>query len=327
MSNKKTMEQDFVADGTDAANLELRYAALDDLSDFCYQEFVDTYGQSTATYISAMDGYQIKFQGLNARVYYKNTEEYPFLIDTATRIPTANARPYKLELLSPSLIFVGFDGYISYTRLCEMFKSSPAPVYDAEAGQWHLTFEQNGARLVMTTDSAGNIYAKDAGISIYPQEMIKTEWEEVIEESQTQEEEKNFTLGSQTYGYDVESIYIDNEQIGSLKPLAACKNLRELIFINCVVDSLEPLAECSSLSVLCLRGTTGFWDLSPLENLSELIQLDLHGCTDIFDISPIMTMNLMLLHTCETGVSYEQTLEYKQRHPECDVWYDNSPIG
>lgn len=325
--DEQTPAQDFVASGEDSEDLTLRYSLVEALSDYCYVQLVDAYGEPSVSYLSAQEGYRMKFNGMNGYAYFKNTPEHPDLINESTRIPEQNARPYKYAILSPSWIFIGFDGYISHNRLCMLLGSEAFPVYDETQGVWFTEFLWNGGRIRIETDSEGNVYKEAPVIELYPESVVKEDWEEETEpETETEEMPATFTLGSQTYAYDVVSIQISGEYIESLEPLAQCKNLQELILTNCVVDSLEPLSGCSALTMLYLRGTTGFSDLSPLSGLQNLVRLDLHSCSDVSDISPIMNMNLWLLHTCETGVSYEQTMEYKQLHPECEVWYDNHPV-
>ena len=319
------MDDSFTVSGTDSEDLSLRHSSVTALTSFCYQEFVDTYGEATVSYISQEEGYELRFKSLNVCAFYKNTSENPNIIDRSTRIPADNTRPYKLLVLSPSLIFVNFDGYISNERLCALFKTQGEISYIEAKGTWVTSFHWGEGRIAIETDSKGNLYKTDASIEIFPDEIIKADWVEESEaqtESETQPQEY-FVLGSQTFTYDVTSIHISGEAIGSLEALSQCKNLEELILTDCMIDGLEPLAGCSALKWLDLRGTTGFSDLSPLAGLGNLRMLDLHGCALVSDISPIMEMELWLLHTCETAVTYEQTMEYKQRHPDCEVWYDN----
>ena len=46
----------------------------------------------------------------------------------------------------------------------------------------------------------------------------------------------------------------------------------------------------------------------------------------VSDLSPVMGLSLKLLHTCETGITLEQAQDYKEAHPDCEVWYDNHTI-
>lgn len=328
----KAMEnlgESFVASGEDSEDLTLRYGSVEALTDACYAQLVDSYGEPSVSYVSAEEGYQMKFNGINGYAYFKNTSEHPDLINESTRIPAQNARPYKYAILSPSWIFIGYDGYISHNRLCTLLGSDASPVYDDGRQAWFTEFSWNGGRLRIETDAAGNVYKETPVIEIYPESPVKEDWEDEKEsEAQTEEETQaqTFTLGSQTFSYDVTSIYITGEYIESLEPLSRCQNLTELILNDCTIDSIEPLRSCSALVVLDLRGTTGFSDLSPLAQLGSLKWLDLHGCMWVSDISHIMDMDLLLLHTCETLVTYEQTLAYKQAHPDCEVWYDNRVI-
>lgn len=321
-------EDYFVAAGEDSEDLTLRYASVEALTEYCYAQLVQAYGEPSVSFISDDVGYQMRFNGLNGYAYFKNTAAYPDLINTSTRIPQDNARPYKYMILSPSWLFIGFDGYISHDRLCSLFGGQGTAVYDEAQGIWSVELAWNECRIVFETDSEGNIYDPDGIIEIYPDSLIKEDWvEEAETESETETEPATFTLGSHTYTYDVTSIYITGENITDLSPLENCKNLKELILEDCVLGgNIDPLAGCTALMYLDLRGTTGFSDLSPLTGLTDLLTLNLHRSSDVYDISPIMDKELLLLHTCHTGVTYEQTMEYKQRHPNCEVWYDSHII-
>ena len=324
---ENTQESYFVAAGEDSENLSLRYATLEALSDYCYQEFLDNYGDSTITYVSSDEGYKVKFKGIKGEAYFKNTSEYPNLVDTVRRMPEKNARPYKYAISSPTIIFVGFDGYISHNRLWELIKATPSPVYDKAAGMYKISFDWGDSTITIETDAEGNVYKEDARIEICPKTLIKEEWqEETAMETEEETEPDTFELGGNTYTYDVTSIEIWNTNIGSLEALRNCTKLTELYLYNCTIDSLGPLAACQTLIVVDLRYSVGFSDISPLAGLENLMYLDLHGCMGVSDISPIMSKELALLHTCETAVTYEQTLEYKNRHPNCEVWYDNTTI-
>lgn len=305
-------------------NVSVRYEMIENAADFCYQEYVNEYGSATMSRVSDEEGYQAKFQGFGGYAYFKNTSENKNAVDEATRKPAKNAKPYKVVITSPSLLFVGYGGSISRTRLGQMFNTEIVPVYDEVHKNYFAEFEYMGCRLRLEVDEKGNMGVSPM-IELYPLNLIKEDWVEE-ETAETEEEIATFTLGSHTYTYDVTSIVIIGENIGDLSPLADCENLRELALENCTINGLEPLADCSSLEILDLRRTRGFSDLSPISGLTNLFYLDLHGCSDVSDISPIMGLNLALLHTCDTGVTREQTQAYKDAHPDCEVWYDNHTI-
>ena len=307
----------FVAKARDDSKVTLRSLEMEALAGYCYQEYVDEFGSATAVFVSDDEGYRVRFAGLGAETYFKNTQEYPHLIDNATRIPEKNACPYKVLLTSPSFLFVNYGGYISYERLCQLFKTDVDVKYDEVLAMYCLEFQLAGCHVVIETDSAGNVYKSKPFISFSPHNLIKEDWEEPETQSEETEEE-TFVLGGQTYTYDVTEIEIYSQSIDDLSPLSRCSQLEALILEDCTIGSLEPLAGCTSLVYVDLRGSVGFSDIRPLSGLSNLAYLDLHSCSGVSDISPIMDMSLTVLHTCETGVSYEQTLEYKQRHPDCD---------
>ena len=311
--------------GDDSSVLSVRYATISNVADFCYQEYINEYGDATVTKASGSDGYQAKFKGFSAYAYFKNTPENKKAVDEAKRKPEKTAKPYKVVLTSPTLLFVGYNDYISREKLAQYFSIDAVPSYDSDAGKYFVEFEYMDCTIRLETDADGNM-GKNPVIELYPLNLIK---EDYVEEEETEEETEpvgTFVLAGNRYSYDVTSIVIYNSDVSDLSPLSECKNLRELVLVECTVGSLSPLAYCSSLETLDLRWSVGFSDLSPLSGLGSLLYLDLHGCADVSDISPIMGLSLRLLHTCETGVSYEQTQAYTDAHPDCEVWWDNHTL-
>ncbi len=305
-------------------NVSVRYGTIENAAEFCYQEYVNEYGSATMSKVSDEEGYRAKFQGFGGYAYFKNTSENRNAVDEATRKPAKNAKPYKVVITSPSLLFVGYGGAVSTERLGQMFNTEIAPVYDEIQKSYFAEFEYMGCRLRLEVDEKGNM-GDSPVIELYPLNLVKEDWVEE-ETEETEEEIETFTLGSHTYTYDVTSIVIMGENIGDLSPLSECKNLRELVLENCTISGLEPLADCTSLEILDLRRTRGFSDLSPISGLPNLFYLDLHGCSDVSDMTPIMNMNLKLLHTCDTGITREQAQAYKDAHPDCEVWYGSRTI-
>lgn len=310
----------------DTAGLMLRTPSLSVLADACYYELVQEYGDATVTYLSSEEGYRVKFARLNAYAYYKNTDAYPNQIDTIRRVPADAALPYQYEILSPSILFVSYDGYISYAKLIDMFQVEEAAVsYEEAAQQYYVTVDCDGYTLKLASDAAGNISGESPEIWLIPDEdrLFKEDFTIEEETEESTEDPNTFTLGSYTFTYDVTSIYIYGETITDLSPLANCKDLVDLELRNCVLGSLDPLAGCESLEYLYLNASTGFSDISALSGLTNLKVVNLHSAADVEDISPIMEKELELLHTCNTKVTYEQTVEYLLLHPDCEVWYAN----
>lgn len=310
------------------ANIFLKKDVLNIMSDYCFGELTDIYGAPTSSFVSDTEGYRMKFPGLNCYVYFKNTSAYPDIIDTASRIPRPDARPYKYLVPSPSFIILGFEGFISHNQLIELLGTNVENVFDEERSIYMACADWNGCRISIETDAEGNVISDRSMIEIYTAGDIKTAWvdEPEIEESETEEEIGTFTLGSQTFSYDVEIIQIMGEYIPDLSPLAHCSRLQYLELYDCEVGSLDPLASCGSLMALVLRGSTGFSDVSPLAGLTNLIHLDLHSSSDVMTIAPLMNNEYEVLHVCNTGVSYDEAVAYKQLHPACEVWYDNSVL-
>lgn len=302
----------------------IRFSVIENVADYCYQEYINAYGSATMS--KASDGYVAKFQSFAGKAYFKNTSENANAVNEVTRQPEKSAKPYKVVITSPDLIFVGYEGYISNKRLSEIFDRELTVSYDSEKKAYFVEFEYMECRIRIETDEQGNVTEKPV-LELYPLNLVKEDWIEEKETEETEEPVDTFTLGSHTYTYNVTSIMITGEYIEDLSPLKECSNLYELTLEGCTIGGgLDALAKCSSLVIIDLRESIGFSDVSPIGSLSSLMYLDLHGCSDVSDISSIMHLDLQLLHTCETGITYEQAQAYKDQHPECEVWYDSHTL-
>lgn len=305
-----------------AENLLLRNNVIGMIGDYCFQQYANDYKQVDVSYVSAEEGYQVRFKGLNIYAYFKNTSEFSEMVDEYSKKPLPKAKPYKVTVLSPDVLFLGFEGYADSAKLAELFNITPTSALTEENGAFYLVFDYLGCTIKIETDSNGNISKEKPVIELYPLNLV-SDWEE---EEETEEEEDvddgTFVLAGETYTYDVQQIYITNAVLDNLEPLSQCKKLKSIMFIQCQISDLSPLSGCTALEELNLQGSTGNLDLSCLSGLSSLKYLGFHECGDIYDISGIMDLDLELLHPCGSSVSYEQCVEYQNRHPECEVWFD-----
>ena len=303
------------ATGSDAEGIALKSSMLDMLSDYCFQEYVNAYGE--ATVVPAGDeGFAATFKGLNATLYFQNTASNREVINEQTRTPAQNVRPYKIALLNPSVLFINFSDYISYTKLSQMLGTNATPEMDQELGSYFIHIPEKGAELVIETDPAGNIYKSDAIVYLMIKEIVK---EGYINDAET------FVLGSHTYTYDVTSIEIDGEEL-DLTPLEKCQNLTELYLTNCVFNDLSPVAGATNLNVLVISGSRGFRNLSALGRMPYLYVLYIRGCTQLDDLTSIPNVPLTLLDVTGSGVSYESAYAYKEDHQNCSVWWDDKEV-
>lgn len=311
------VDQEILYTDKDDTDIAARFILLDNISAFCYQQYVNTYGSSDVKE-AGNQGYQVKFANFSGSVYFKNTSDIPDAVDTASRKITKRVKPYKIVLTSPSMLFVGYDGYISYERLQAIFGIDQKPKQDKKGKYWIL-FETNGCSVKIETDSEGNMAGTNPVIILAPLDLTTVEWVEEPEEEE-EEEEDTFVLGGNTYTYDVTEIYITHTTINDLSPLENCKKLRSLILIDCGIDDITPLQGCESLVELCLDQNP-FSDLSPLAGLSSLEYLQFHE-SGVTDLSPIYDLELKLMNPCSPGVTRDQVEEYKRRHPDCTCYWD-----
>ena len=252
---------------------------------------------------------------------FKNDASHSNMVDSYNKRPTKTAKPYKVEITKPSVLFVGYDGYITSERIGEMFNIEPGNALEQEGDSYFLVFDYLGCTVKIETDQKGNVCDKDALIELYPLNL-DSDWEEEEQEEEEEIDDGTFVLAGETYTYDVESIYIYNATLNNIEPLYECKKLKSVMFINCTIADLSPLAGCTALQEFNLQDSTGNLDLSCLSGLSSLKYLGFHECRDIDDLSPIMNLDLYLLHPCGSEVPYEQVEEYMNRHPGCEVWFD-----
>ena len=301
----------------DTDNIAVRFNLLDNVAAFCYQQYVNTYGSSTVKEAGEL-GYEVKFANFSGSVYFKNTSDMPNAVDKASRKVEKKAKPYRIELSSPAMLFVGYENYASYDKLLSVFNIQQKVQKDQEGNYW-LNFEKNGCLVKMKTDKNGDLSGKTPVMILEPLDLKTVTWEEEPEE-EPEEEEETFVLAGNTYTYDVTEISIRNQQIDDLSPLEKCKKLRSLILIDCGIEDISPLSGCESLKELFLD-MNSFSDLSPLAGLKNLEYLQFHE-SGVSDLSPIYDLDLKLLNPCSDGVTLDQVEEYKERHPDCTCYWD-----
>ncbi|MBO5460399.1 MAG: tetratricopeptide repeat protein [Ruminococcus sp.] len=307
-----------VVEGEDSPTITVRNNVVSEVSEFCYQQYVNEYGDADIKYLSKEEGCRVKFKGLNAYLYFKNTSENKNAVDNTSKKPTKNAKPYKVAIVNPQIMFVGFNGYISNEMVCKLFGMNYVPPVEQEGNKYYILFEYIGCEIKIPTDSQGNVYDAKAQIELYPTNLISS-W---VEPEEIEEDDNTFELAGNRYSYDITSLYIYGETLDDLSPLAECKSLRTIQFYACDIGDLSPLSGCDALEILDLGYSTGNLDLSCLANLTNLRILEFHECKDISDISCIMNLELEVLHPCGSSVSKEQCIEYQERHPNCEVWFD-----
>lgn len=304
---------------TNSEGVTARFDVINDIAYHCYQQYLDDYGNSTVEYVSKQEGYRMKFQRLTGCMYFQNTEENRNVVDEVTRQPAKNSKPYKVVFSDPSTLFVGYEGYISFERLKQLFGVDNKPVYDKATNMYYLNFVYMGCRFKIETDSEGNMYTDNPVIELSPVDLSKTDW---VEETETEEieDENTFVLGDETYSYSETEIEITGVELDDISPLAECKELKRLYLIDCGITDISPLAGCESLVELCLDYNP-FTDISPLAGLKNLRFLQFHE-SGVSDISSIYNLDLDFFNPCSPGLDRKQVEEFKRRHPDCVCYWD-----
>ena len=153
------------------------------------------------------------------------------------------------------------------------------------------------------------------------------------------------TLIGLEYATNLESLYLRDNPIKDLTPLAKLTQLellhmpgvliddltlianltqlKELILASCGIQDISPLAGLTQLTVLDLTGN-GIVDVSPLANLTALKTLLLDG-NDIVDVSPLA--NLTALRTLYLEGNQIVDLSPVQELPLTDFRYDEVSVS
>ncbi len=305
----------------------VRNSMLEVIGEFCYQQYINEYGNTDCYYDASTGECRVTFKSLRVNMYFRNTSEYENMVDPYTKKPADVAKPYKVELLNPGELFVNFPGAIGSERLSQIFGINLNDVLVNEAGKYFIVFDYLNCKIRIQTDAQGNYFSDEAMVEIAPLNLV-SDWEPEEEEPMPEPEEDPavFVLAGETYSYDITEIRIYGEYIDDLTPLTKCENLRTVVLYNCQIADLSPIGQCTTITSLTMNGSTGNIGLEAVMGLVNLSYFSFHGCQQIIDLSPIMNMELDELDTCFSGVSYEQCVEYKKLHPNCLVWYSNYSV-
>lgn len=299
----------------------VRYDVISKVADYCFIEYEHDYGDAGIRKISKEEGYGAKFKGLAAEAYFKNSDETLEAIDEIRMKPQNKAKPYKLVLGSPTVLFVSYTGYVEKAHLDAMFDTKIIPAYDKESKKYYAVFNYGGCRFKLEVDGSGNMTGERPYIELGPLNLIKEDYEETQMQTETETEEANtFELGGTRYSYDVEEIYIYDTPLSDISPLSQCKNLKTLYLVDCGITDISPLAGCESLEKLCLDYNP-FSDLTPLSGLKNLKYLQFHEA-GVTDISPVMGLELEFFNPCSPGLDEAQVQAYKDAHPDCICYFD-----
>ena len=114
---------------------------------------------------------------------FKNDASHSNMVDSYNKRPTKTAKPYKVEITKPSVLFVGYDGYITSERIGEMFNIEPGNALEQEGDSYFLVFDYLGCTVKIETDQKGNVCDKDALIELYPLNL-DSDWEEEEQEEE-----------------------------------------------------------------------------------------------------------------------------------------------
>lgn len=325
-ANKEVQVNAVMQNQVDTPKLLIKRNVVSSFGEYCYQEYLNEYGDADVTYVSDEVGYQVKFQGLSAYAYFKDSQEAGKVIDRITQKPLPNAKPYKVVITNPVLLFVGYEGYISSEKLGELFHLLPLSVLTCIDDSYYLMFEYLGCKVKIETDEHGNMVKTNPLIEMKPINLI-SDWVEEEDEILSEEDEKtvrndSFVLAGQVYSYNISELIITNAHLEDLSPLANCKNLEYILFENCRIEDMSPLAKCSALEFLDIDWCYGNLDLIHVSKLPKLEYLSFHECKEIDDISCLFSKKLEILHPCGSSVTIEQCLEYQDKYPDCEVWFD-----
>lgn len=125
-------------------------------------------------------------------------------------------------------------------------------------------------------------------------------------------------LGRVRFEYTVTELDVEHMDIGNIKVLEECYDLRKLILNNNMLDDLSPLRNCTQLEHLALKNTL-VSNLSPISNCTNLRYLDLWGTrvTELYDIYNLK--NLKYLCVKNTDIRPAQIEDFKKHVPNCVI--------
>ena len=125
-------------------------------------------------------------------------------------------------------------------------------------------------------------------------------------------------LGRVRFDYNVTELDVEHMDIGNIKVLEECYELRKLILNNNMVDDLTPLKNCTKLEHLALKNTL-VSNLSPLANCKNLRYLDLWGTrvTDLYDIYGLKELKYLCIKNTE--IRPAQIDDLKKNLPDCVI--------
>ncbi len=92
-------------------------------------------------------------------------------------------------------------------------------------------------------------------------------------------------------------LYLPNEQISDIRPLAACTHVRELSLSHNAIHDLRPLAHCHELKKLYVLNNP-VEDLTPLSQLPYLRQLNISD-TRVATLEPLADLKRLVELECE----------------------------
>lgn len=125
-------------------------------------------------------------------------------------------------------------------------------------------------------------------------------------------------LGRVRFDYNVTELDVEHMDIGNIKVLEECYDLKKLILNNNMLDDLSPLANCALLEHLALKNTL-VSNLSPISNCTHLKYLDLWGTrvTELFDIYNLKELKYLCVKN--TDLRPAQIEDFKKHVPGCVV--------
>ncbi len=124
---------------------------------------------------------------------------------------------------------------------------------------------------------------------------LPPEWQEQIKQK----------YGSAEQFTGLYQIYLPNQQIRDIRPLAACTHVRELSLSRNRIDDLAPLVHCRELKKLYLMHNP-IHDLTPLAQLPYLRQLNISD-TDVASLEPLASLQRLVELECERIPAHDYT--------------------
>lgn len=181
--------------------------ALDKLSVYTYERYCQSYGTPSVEMTDA-GSCTVSFKGLDATLYYYNTERDSAVIDLTSGTPAATKIPNEISLKNLSLLFGGMTDKMTYDEIASLGVTELKQYYDNTLKKNVVEFRFSGFKAVIECDEQHAI-SVNSWNRFYPLAEFKDD--EAVENCSVSGKVINATTGE---GVDAAAVQIYNREDG-----------------------------------------------------------------------------------------------------------------